>query len=87
MKIGTTPKEISGNFLIFVLFLLRFQTTQQRIILVFPFRSMDKFKKKFQETFNTTKRDVNYMIKHKQFKIAKNAEDPEYVAGRSASRP
>lgn len=48
---------------------------------------MDKFKKKFQETFNTTKRDVNYMIKHKQFKIAKNAEDPEYVAGRSASRP
>ena len=48
---------------------------------------MDKFKKKFQETFNTTKRDVNYMIKHKQFKIAKNAEDPEYVAGRSASCP
>lgn len=39
---------------------------------------MDKFKKKFQETFNTTKRDVNYMIKHKQFKIAKNAEDPEW---------
>ncbi|KAK8793418.1 hypothetical protein WA158_004777 [Blastocystis sp. Blastoise] len=39
---------------------------------------MDKLKKKLQSAVSTTKRDVEYMVKHKKLTINKTVEDPEW---------